>query len=86
MLEFLGGNFVRDDDDVLTIPSRSIRLCAFDDGVQSGSTALHRAAYQGHADSVEFLLKHMEKDGVELKDMVRNLKRSLSFHPPPFVV
>ena len=78
MLEFLGGNVVRDDDDDLTIPSRSIRLCAFNDGVQYGWTALHRAAWKGHADCVELLLKHMSKEGVELKLVVRNLKQSLS--------
>ena len=78
MLAFLGGNVVTVDFDDLTIPSRSIRLCAFDDGVQSGSTALHLAAYHGHADCVELLLKHMDEEGVELKSDVRNLKRSLS--------
>ena len=78
MLAFLGGNVVTVDDDDLTIPSRSIRLCAFDDGVQWGSTALHNAAQHGYADCVELLLKHMSKDGVELKNNVRNLKRSLS--------
>ena len=84
MLEFLDGNVVTVDDDDLTIPSRSIRLCAFDDGVQNdgvkndGSTALHYAAMWGHADCVELLLKHMSKEGVQLKDNVRNLKRSLS--------
>ena len=78
MLEFLGGNVVTVDDDDLTIPSRSIRLCAFDDGLQCGWTALHYAAINGHADCVELLLKHMSKKGVELKDSVRNLKRSLS--------
>ena len=66
------------DDDDRTISSRSIRLCAFDDGVQDGWTALHWAAFYGHADCVELLLKHMSKKGVELKDNVRNLKRSLS--------
>ena len=78
MLEFLGGNVVTVDDDDLTIPSRSIRLCAFDDGVQDGSTALHDAARLGHTDCVELLLKHMSKEGVELKLVVRNLKRSPS--------
>ena len=78
MLEFLGRNVVTVDDDELTIPSRSIRLCAFDDGVQDGWTALHFAASYGHADCVELLLKHMEKEGIELKNYVRNLKRSLS--------
>ena len=66
------------DDDDLTISSRSIRLCAFDDGVQNGKTALHCAAYAGHADCVELLLKHMDRKGVQLKDRVRNLKQSLS--------
>ena len=66
------------DDGDLTITSRSIRLCAFDDGVQGGGTALHCAAEQGHADCVELLLKHMSREGVQLKDNVRNLKRSLS--------
>ncbi len=61
------------DVDDLTITCRSIRLCAFDDGVQSGWTALHGAAYRGHADCVELLLKHMSREGVELKDDVRNL-------------
>ena len=78
MLEFLGGKVVRVDDDDLTIPSRSIRLCAFDDGVQDEMTALHLAAEEGHADCVELLLKHMDREGVELKDIVRNLRRSLS--------
>ena len=78
MLEFLGGHVVTVDDDDLTSPSRSIRLCAFDDGVQDGSTALHMAAFDGHAVCVELLLKHMNRGGVELKDNVRNLKQSLS--------
>ena len=78
MLAFLGGNVVTVDDDDITIPSRSIRLCAFDDGVQTGWTALHYAAYWGHADCVELLLKHMNREGVQLRDKVRNLKRSLS--------
>ena len=78
MLAFLGGNVVTVDDDDLTIPSRSIRLCAFDDGVQDGKTALHLAASRGHADCVELLLKHMDREGVQLKNDVRNLKRSLS--------
>ena len=78
MLEFLGGNVVTVDDDDLTIPSRSIRLCAFDDGVQIQWTALYFAAYKGHADCVELLLKHMSKRGIELQGIVRNLKRSLS--------
>ena len=82
MLAFLGGNVVTVDDDDLTISSRSIRLCAFDDGVQSGWTALHYAAYKGHADCVELLLKHMDREGIELKDKVRNLKRSLSLFRP----
>ena len=82
MLEFLGGNVVTVDDDDLTIPSRSIRLCAFDDGVQSGFTALHFAAAHGHADCVELLLKHMDRKGVQLKNNVRNLKRSLSLFRP----
>ena len=73
MLEFLGGNVVTVDDDDLTIPSRSIRLCAFDDGVQGGSTALHFAAMRGRTDCVELLLKYMEKRGVGLKEKnVRN--------------
>ena len=71
-------NVVTFDDDDLTIPSRSIRLCAFDDGVQYGDTALHCAAANGHADCVELLLKHMDREGVQLKNNVRNLKRSLS--------
>ena len=74
MLEFLGGDVVTVDDDDLTIPSRSIRLCAFDDGVQFGNTALHCAASWGHADCVELLLKHMDREGVQLKHSVRNLK------------
>ena len=79
MLAFLGGNVVTVDDDDLTISSRSIRLCAFHDGVQFGRTALHFAADSGFADCVELLLTHMEKKGVELKSkFVRNLKRSLS--------
>ena len=77
MLEFLCSDVVTVDDDDLTTPSRSIRLCAFDDGVQEGATALHYAAREGHADCVELLLKHMHREGVELKDDVRNLKRSL---------
>ena len=78
MFEFLGGNVARVDDDDRTISSRSIRLCAFDDGVQNGKTALHCAAYAGHADCVELLLKHMHEEAIELKDLVRHLKRSLS--------
>ena len=66
------------EDDALTSPSRSIRHCAFDDGVQDGWTALILAAFEGHADSVELLLKHMDKEGVEWEDNVRNLKRSPS--------
>ena len=76
MLEFLGGNVVIVDDDDRTISSRSIRLCAFDDGVQRGRTALHCAV--GDADCVELLLEHMSKEGVELKNRVRNLTLSLS--------
>ena len=82
MLEFLGGNVVTVDDDDLTISSRSIRLCAFGDGVQNGDTALHFAAEEGHADCVELLLRRMSKEGVELKDTVRELKRSLSLFRP----
>ena len=78
MLEFLGGNVVTVDHDDITISSRSIRLCAFDDGVQDGWTALHHAALKGHANCVKLLLKHMDRKGVQLKDKVRNLKRSLS--------
>ena len=78
MLEFLAGNVVTIDEVDLTVPSRSIRLCAFDDGLQGGYTALHWAAANGHADCVELLLKHMDRKGVQLKDKVRNLKRYLS--------
>ena len=83
MLEFLGVKVLIVDDDNLTFPSRSIRLCAIDYGVQYRSTALHFATTKGHADCVELLLKHMHEEAIELKDLVRHLKRSLSLSCPP---